>query len=163
MPLTPDRRPGPLEEDEEIQLITNAVGPTQDGAFNYDGTVFQFRDAVGVYDPRTGGGGITDAVHKVLRQLIHLADEGGPFEGFATGAFYQVLPVADPFPTSFIWWTSVLMTEKIVEETLVYNANKTIAVDTWKVYAVGGALLVTVTDTITYSGVFEVSRVRTIV
>lgn len=162
MPTTPDRKPGPLEEDEEIQFEANAIGPTQPGAFNYDGTDFKMRDSVGVFNPRTGGG-ISEAGHKVLRQLIHLAEEGGPWEGFASGAYYETLPSADPFPTSFIWWTSAAKTEKIVEEQLVYNSNKTIATDTWKVYAVGGALLFTVTDTIAYTGVFETSRTRTIV
>jgi hypothetical protein len=162
VPATPDRRPGPLEEDDEIRLASNAIGPTQAGALNYDGSIFQFRDAVGTFDPRTGGG-ISETQHKILRQLTHLAEEGGPWEGFASGAFQETLPSADPFPTSVIWWTSAAKTEKIVEEQLVYNANKTITTDVWKVYAVGGALLFTVTDTIAYSGVFETSRTRTIV
>jgi len=162
VPATPDRKPGPLEEDDEIQLVTNAIGPTVAGALNYNGTVFQLRDAAGTFDPRSGAD-ISQATHKTLRQLIHLAEEGGPWEGFASGAFQETLPSADPFPTSVIWWTSAAKTEKIVEEQLVYNSNKTIATDTWKVYAVGGALLVTITDTITYSGVFETSRTRTIV
>lgn len=52
MSKTPDRRPGRLEEDEEIFLETNAVGPTQAGAFNYDGTSFKFRDSIGTFNPR---------------------------------------------------------------------------------------------------------------
>ena len=54
MPRTPDTRPGPLYENEEIVLEANAVGPTVGGAFNYNGSVFQMRDAAGTFDPRTG-------------------------------------------------------------------------------------------------------------
>lgn len=101
--------------------------------------------------------------HKTLRQLIHLADEGGPFEGFATGAYQETLPASSPFPTSVIWWTSSAKTSKIVEENITYNPNKTVATDTWQVYAVDGStVLATVTDTVTYSGVFELYRSRAI-
>jgi len=163
VPRTPDRSPGALEEDEEIRLISNASGPSQAGAFNYDGTDFQFRDAAGTFNPRSGGGGITASQHQTLRQLTHLAEEGGPFEGFASGAYQETLPAADPFPTSIIWWTSAAKTHKIVEETITYNANKTINTDEWKVYDTDGStVLATVTDTIAYSGIFETSRTRTI-
>jgi hypothetical protein len=121
------------------------------------------RDTIGTFNPRTGSSGITEAEHKTLRQLIHLAEEGGPFEGFASGAYQETLPAADPFPTSFIWWTSAAKTAKIVEETITYNANKTVNTDEWEVYAIDGStVLATVTDTMTYSGVFETSRTRTI-
>lgn len=129
----------------------------------YDGTSFKLRDAVGTYDPRTGSG-ISANDHKALRQLIHLAEEGGPFEGFASGAYQETLPSSSPFPTSIIWWTSSAKTAKIVEETITYNLNKTIATDQWKVYDTDGVtVLATVTDTISYSGIFETHRTRTIV
>jgi hypothetical protein len=121
------------------------------------------RDTVGTFNPRSASTGITADDHRTLRQLIHLADEGGPFEGFASGAYQETLPAADPFPTSIIWWTSAAKTAKIVEETITYNANKTINTDEWKAYAIDGStVLATVTDTMTYSGVFETSRTRTI-
>lgn len=112
------------------------------------------------------GGSVTVTVdsHKTLRQLIHLADEGGPFEGFSSGAYQETLPSSSPFPTSIIWWTSAAKVAKIVEETITYNGNQTVNTDQWKVYAVDGTtVLATVTDTIAYSGVFELSRTRTIV
>ncbi len=162
MPQTPDRRPGALIEDQEIRLITNATGPTVAGAFNYDGSSYVFRDAAGTFNPRTGGTGLTAADHKTLRQLIHLA-HNGPFEGFTSGAYLETTPSADPFPTSFIWYESSAKLKKIVEETVTYNANKTIATNVWKAYDTDGStVLVTVTDTITYSGVFETSRTRAV-
>lgn len=107
---------------------------------------------------------LTEALHPQLRQLIHLADGEGPFEGFATGAFQETLPAGTPFPTSTTWWTNSAKTHKIVEELVSYNPNKTIATDVWKVYDVDGStVMAQVTDTITYSGVFETSRLRAIV
>lgn len=106
----------------------------------------------------------TDAAHTTLRQLIHLAEEGGPFEGFS-GAYREVLPLANPFPTSIIWWTSPAKTAKIVENQITYNVNKTISTEVWIAYDIDGVTPVaTATDTITYSGtIFEATRTRTIV
>lgn len=106
--------------------------------------------------------GITDDAHASLRQLIHLAN-GGPYEGFASGAYREVLPAANPFPTQVIWWEDSGKTQKIVEKNVVRNSNKTPATVQWKAYAVNGITVVaTVTDTITYSGIFELSRTRVI-
>lgn len=114
----------------------------------------------------TGSGStLTPLQHETLRQLIHLADGvGGPMEGFPSNAYREVLPTASPFPTSIIWWDNALKTKKYVEKFITYNPNKTASVLQWKVYYIDGTtLLATVTDTISYSGVFETSRVRGIV
>ena len=55
MPVTPDRHPGPLQEDEELELATNPVGPSAPGAMNFDGTSFVMRDVLGNFNPRSGG------------------------------------------------------------------------------------------------------------
>jgi hypothetical protein len=45
----------------------------------------------------------------------------------------------------------------------VYNSNKTIASDTWRVYDTDGiTVLATSVDTFTYSGVFLLSSLRTL-
>lgn len=104
---------------------------------------------------------IDPAKHAALRQLIHLADGGGPFEEFASGAYLETLPAGDPYPTSATWYTSAAKTAKIVEQIVTYNPNKTIATSQWKVYDTDGTtVLATATDTIAYSGVFETSRTR---
>jgi hypothetical protein len=296
MARTPDRRPGVLQEDTEIQFFDNLVGPSVEGAFNYNGDEFVFRDSTGSYNPRgggvftvsgtyistiytasffnglsgsltklpdgtsylvagtnvqiisqsngsitistTGGGGggspggfdtyvqfndggsfggdanftfnkntdtlsvtrlsgsltrltngtsylistgnitivtqsngavkigtsaVNSSQHAALRQLIHLAEEGGPFEEFTLGSYREVLPTGDPFPTSVIWWETSAKLKKIVEETVTYNSQKLITSDVWKVYNTDGVtVLKTATDTITYSGVFETNRTRTI-
>ncbi len=100
--------------------------------------------------------------HKTLRHLVHLADRG-PFEGFTSGAYAEALPSGNPFPTSFIWWVSSAKTQKIVELTVTYNSNKTVATKEWKGYDTDGTtLLATVTDTYTYSGSIFTEVTRTI-
>jgi len=138
----------------------DATGLTHVTSNNVQGAIEELDAAVG-----TGGSeGLSEAEHKALRQLIHLADEGGPFEGFTTGAFQETLPSATPFPVLVTWWTDSSKTAKILEETVTYNPNSTIASDSWVVYDTDGVtLMAEITDTISYSGVFELSRVRTII
>lgn len=107
------------------------------------------------------GSGINATEHASLRQLIHLADGDGPFEEFLSGAFREV--TGGVFPTSIIWWESAAKTDKIIEKTITRNPNKTPATIEWKSYDTDGStVLATVTDTITYSGVTELSRTRAI-
>jgi len=161
MSATPDRAPGQREEEDGLLLVPGAVTPSNNGEIFYvTGTGFQFREE-GVTKTLTGTG-ISEAQHKALRNLIHFINSG-PADGFASGAYRETLPSADPFPTSVIWWTSVVKTAKIVERLLTYNVNKTILTDQWKVYATDGTtVLATATDTPSYSGIFETSRVRVI-
>lgn len=102
--------------------------------------------------------------HASLRELIHLADGvGGPFEEFVSGAYREILPAKAPFPTSVIWWESSAKLKKIVEKTLTLNVNKTPSIIEWKAYDTDGVtVLATISDSIAYDGVFELSRTRTI-
>lgn len=102
--------------------------------------------------------------HDSLRRLIHLADGvGGPFEGFASGTYREILPLGSPFPTSITWWNSPVKVQKIVEKNISYNSNKTPSIVTYKAYDNDGvSILTTITDTISYSGAIEISRIRTI-
>lgn len=95
-----------------------------------------------------------------VRKLIHLSING-PFEGFASGAYKEVLPVGS-FPTNVTWYTSSAKTNKIYDKTIIYNPNKTVSQIIWKVYDDYNAVITTVTEYITYSGVYEASRVRVI-
>ena len=109
-----------------------------------------------------GGTGITQTEHKTLRHVIHFLPDG-PGDGFTSGAFKETLPIGSPFPTSIIWWESAAKLKKIIEKTLVLNPNKTPATIEWRMYDVDGVSLVsTVTDSIVYDRVFELSRTRSI-
>jgi len=109
-----------------------------------------------------GAGGLTESQHRVLRQLIHFINDG-PAEGFATGAYKEILPAANPFPTSAIWYESSSKSKKIIELTVTYTGAFP-TTEEWKMYDTDGStVLATVTDTISYSGPFETSRTRAIV
>jgi len=108
-----------------------------------------------------GDGGLTETAHKALRQLIHFIEDG-PAEGFASGAFKQTTGTV--FPTAEIWYVvgSTPPAGKIVELLTTWTGPK-ITQEVWKMYDVDGStVLVTVTDTISYSGLFETTRTRTI-
>ena len=108
----------------------------------------------------SGSGGITEGSHKALLQLIHFIDDG-PADGFASGAYRE--NTGTVFPTAIIWWTDSGKTDKIVERTLTWTGVN-LTTDVWKIYDddVSNTLLVTVSDSISYSGVFETNRTRTI-
>lgn len=55
MPSTPDRFPGTREEDE-IELVEDSTDPTVEGRFRYVSGSFRMKDAIGVFDPRSGAG-----------------------------------------------------------------------------------------------------------
>jgi hypothetical protein len=163
MGITPDRHPGPLDE-EEIQLEDRTPDgpPSINGAIRYYNGDIVAKIPTGVKSLTAGGSGISEATHRVLRQLIHFIDDG-PAEGFASGAYKEILPAADPFPTSAIWWESSSKLKKIVELTVVYSGPFPTS-EEWKIYDTDGStVLATVTDAISYSGPFETSRTRTIV
>lgn len=108
------------------------------------------------------GGGITEGAHTALRALIHFID-CGPADGFASGAFHEILPSGNPFPTSYIWWESVSQIDKIVELTVTRDSTQKPITEVWKMYDTDGStILTTVTDSISYMGPFETSRVRAI-
>lgn len=111
-------------------------------------------------DLLASSGGITEAQHKALRQLIHFIDEG-PAESFASGAYKETTPTG-PFPTSEIWWESSSKLKKIVSLDTTWS-GAVITQEVWKIYDTDGStVLATVTDAVSYSGIFETSRTRTI-
>lgn len=101
--------------------------------------------------------GVTEAGHRALLQLIHFIDEG-PAEGFTTGATKIVTGTV--FPTQILWKRSDAT--KLVEQNLTWTGVNVTGIQ-WKIYDTDGTtVLATVTDTITYSGVFETGRSRAI-
>ncbi len=105
-----------------------------------------------------GSTGISELSHETLLQLIHFIDEG-PAEGFTTGATKTTTGTV--FPTQNLWKRSDAT--KLVEQNITWTGVVPTTIQ-WKVYDTDGTtVLATVTDTITYSGVFETSRSRAIV
>lgn len=158
MGRTPDSHDGPAFEEGTYYESTGVASTP--GEVRYTGTRFSYVDATGEYDPRSGGG-LSAEQHKTLRQLIHFIDEG-PAEGFASGAYKEILPSANPFPTSVIWWESSSKLKKIVEKLITWTGAFATTIE-WNIYDTDGSTkLATVSDAISYTGAFETTRTRTI-
>lgn len=155
---TPDRFPGALGE-EEVVFEEQSTDPTVDGALRYVNGDFKGKDGTGVFNLRSGSG-LTETQHRALRQLIHFIDEG-PAEGFLTGAYREV--TGGLFPTAVIWYDQQGEGKKKIVEQLITWSGVLPSAIVWKVYDSSEVLLATVTDSPTYSGIFETSRTREIV
>jgi hypothetical protein len=163
---TPDRFPGDLQEDVIELYDQYGAMPEAAGEILYSDGYFYAKDAYGTFNMRSGQSAdfLDEEEHKVLRQLIHFIDDG-PAEGFASGAYRET--VGGSFPTSITWYTDSGKTEKIVEKIITRSGGGATNVAPtpikWKIYDTDGTtVLWTVNDAVTYDGVFETSRTRTI-
>ena len=125
-----------------------------------------FLQAAGIVnglDVSGSGGGISEADHETLRQLIHFLPDG-PGDGFLSGAYKTTTPTGNPFPTNITWWVSSAMSQKIFEKLITYNASKFPVTITYNVYDFDGVTIKhSATDTITYANnAFESTRTRSI-
>ena len=157
MTTTPDRFPGPQEE-EELIVTPQDSDPEISGAIRYVSGSFRAKDGDGVFDLRSGSG-LSESGHRILRQLVHFVDNG-PSEGFDSGAYRETTGTI--FPTAIVWYDkSGEGKKKIIEKLITWTGvNPTTIV--YKIYDATETLLATASDAISYSGVFETSRTRTI-
>ena len=136
-------------------------GYPQNGMAYFNTTDYTFQ----VYSDEgsIGGGGweelLTASNHAALRQLIHFIDNG-PAEGFASGAYRENTGIV--FPTAVTWYNDSTPSKKKIVEKLITWTGPLATTIVWKIYDSSEVLLATVTDTITYLGVFETSRTRSI-
>jgi len=108
------------------------------------------------------GGGLSEEQHKTLRHLIHFIDDG-PGDGFASGAFKEILPQGNPFHTSETWYVSAAKTNKIVELIITRGSGQKPILEIWNIYDTDGStILASISDAISYTGPFEDSRTRVI-
>jgi len=136
---TPDTSPAEVTNSEELTAHLSGI----------DGYLHEL-----------GTGKLDIDDHKTLRHLIHFVDEG-PGGGFASGATKQVLPAGSAFPTQIVWKDAG--GNNLVVKNITRNSNQTPATIEWKMYDTDGStVLATVIDTISYSGIFEISRTRSI-
>lgn len=140
MPRTPDRTPGPSDE-EEIVLEEQGSDPTATGAIRYVGGAFRLRDAAGVFDPRTGGSGISEAQHEALDSLVH---------DLAEDSFVEVVRSSGRV-TSIVVWTSPAKTTKI-RETTITRASGQVSQVVERQYNGAGALVQTLTHDFSRTG-----------
>jgi hypothetical protein len=153
MSLTPDRKPGASDE-EELILSTNASPSASQGSISYSGTAFVMRDGSGVFDPRSGGGGITEAQHEALDTLAHEVAETSYLE--VTRSSGQVSNVTT--------WETAAKLKKIRESAVARSSNQVSIVVETQYDAAGAAIAGQIlTHTVTRSGgqVASIATVQT--
>lgn len=153
MAVTPDRFPGPLLESDEIQLAAQAADPDVSGAVRFNGSEFRLRDAAGVFNPRTGGSGITAEEHRNLDQLVHALAEN----------CYEEYTYNGPRVATCIVWTDAAKTKKIREEQYTYSGSKVSSILVIQ-YNSAGTEFERLTETYAYAGnkVTSVTAVRSV-
>ena len=136
-------------DDEDVHITRNDAGQ------------WVAKDKVNTeYVPLIGGGGITEAAHKILRQLIHFLGDGGPGPGFSTGDPYYEVAGSYLYPDSETWYEDSTKAKKIIEKLLTWDGPK-LTQRVWNLYDSGGvSILATATDTIVYEGMFQRSSTR---
>jgi len=164
--------PTPIEPKEDA---IEAAGVYFQDASNRDENVLAWRDGddfrlKDVNNPAgktltqlaAAGSGVTEAAHKTLLQLIHFLDEG-PAKGFTSGATKTV--TGGLFPTLIEWkrQDGTLLVEKTITRSGGGATKMKPTPVVWKLYDTDGTtVLETVSDVITYGGINETGRVRTI-
>lgn len=148
-----------LEREAATDFVASDVGKL--ARQKSDETLWMLLDDEDPSWAPVGGGNevFTSEAHKALRQLIHFIDNG-PAEGFASGSYREI--TGGVFPTAITWYNSSGGSKKKIVEKLISWTGVLPTIITWKSYDIDENLLVTITDTITYSGVFEINRTRTI-
>lgn len=140
MGVTPDRFPGSREEDELV-LRPATEDPATEGALRYVNGAWRLVDGSGVFDPRTGGSGLTPAQHNALDQLVHDVTES---------CFYEIAYSGNRITTE-TWWTDATKTTKVREIGYTYSGSL-VTTETWRQYDGAGVEVEALTITYTYSG-----------
>jgi len=134
VPRTPDRFPGP-REDEAIVLDDQAAEPLPGEIRNVPGTL-KAADAQGVFVLR----GITGSGHEMLDTLVHRLAENAHLE--------LVRDVAGRV-TSSIHWTDPSRTTKVREAVVTRDGQRRVSQLDEKQYDAAGVLIATLTTVFT--------------
>jgi hypothetical protein len=141
MGRTPDRHPG---EDTLVDVgaifTEQSVDPPDVGTIRYVSGALKGRDATGVFNLRTGGGGITEAQHEVIDSLVH---------ELAETSYLEVTRSAGQVTDVIVWETAAKL--KKIRETNVTRTAGQASVVVEKQYDGAGVLKQTLTHTITRS------------
>ena len=124
----------------------------------------------GSVSPVSGGDKVTYTIPGIdIRQVLFLA-EYGPFEGFSTDSMFHSISrgttsLTNHLVSQSIWYTDISKSAKIFEtEYTNRNTAQQAQKIVYKVYEQDGfTVKTTVTDIITYSGIYETTRIRTVI
>ncbi len=156
---TQDHRAQICYRDSEVQIGSTGAATvvSGQGGIRYTGSAFQLLDGVGQYDPRV----VYQLTHAQLNDLIHVMGGGGPVLNGAVKVTTYV--VGTIFVASEAWYTTASHTIPISQHRYVYPSASYLnpTQEVWQVYVPGSAVVAhTITDTMVYAGITEVSRTR---
>lgn len=163
MGRTPDFFPGQRLE-ESIRFLSGSVLPAEPGVMSYvTGSGAISGSGLYLYEEDIVVGPLRKLIssesHARLRQFIHFAGYDGPFEGFS-GAVKDT--DTGIFSSGSIWYTDSSREKKIIDKSITRSGILPTEI-TWNLYDSDGVTVTKVaTDEVTYSGMFEQSRTRTI-
>lgn len=144
MGRTPDAADGPRYE-EELRMEDRGAeySPGAVGYMAYANGSFAMRDASGVFDPRSGSGGITESQHESLDTLVH---------DIAEDSYIEITRSSGKV-TDVVIWTDSGKTKKIREWNITRSSGKVSQVVA-KQYDGNGDLITgqTLTSSITRTG-----------
>jgi hypothetical protein len=156
-----------LPAGTEITMVFDAAATVQSGASLVLAGGVNFVAAAGnvlaltydgsIWREKSRNNNLLESQHEALRQLIHFIDEGP-----TTGLVLRKAITGTVFPTAVTWYHTPVATEyKLIEKLLTWTGPKPTTI-VWKIYSDTEVLLATVTDTISYTGVFETGRTRVV-
>jgi hypothetical protein len=145
------RTPDPI--GVELNLVDLGEDPSTVGGISLNNGSLRGRDSLGVFNLRSGGGGITEAEHQDLDTLVHAIAETS----------YDEVTRADGRISRVITWTSPAKLLKIREIAIVRDSIGRIAQCVWTQYDYTGAVKETMVETFarSCSSVSSVTRTRT--
>ena len=157
----------PQEDAVEVAgvFLQDPSNRDEDVLVTRDGDDMTFKDVsnpaeVTLSDLIAGAGGLTVAAHKIVRHGIHFIKDG-PAEGFTSGA-YKETTWSGIKATLEVWYESVSKAKKIVSLETTWTGIKKTAEELEIYDTDGSTVLFTITDAITYTGLKETSRTRTV-
>lgn len=149
MTTTPDRFPGPQEE-EELIVTSQDADPEIAGAIRFVNGSFRAKDGTGVFNLRPD---LTESAHEELDQLVH---------EIAEDSFDEVVYGVGNRVTGYIVWETSGKLKKIREEAYTYAGNLVTSIVVIQ-YDAAGVLKEQFMETVAYTGnrVDSITRVVT--
>jgi hypothetical protein len=103
------------------------------------------------------------AVSRLLDDILILPWPGSLSCGpVLNGAVREITPAGALFPTNETWYRDATKTVVLLDLVYIRDPSGKPTQLIWLIYSLNGVLVATVTDTITYSGLYEIQRVRTV-
>jgi len=145
---------------DAVCTIENSASLILSGAEDYDaaaGDQLTLSYDGSVWREKSRSATLGTAWHESIHQLIHFINDGP-----TAGTSLRRQTTGTAFPTAIVWYQTTGSGEvKFVEKLITWTGVVPTTI-VWKIYDDTEALLSTVTDTITYSDVFETGRTRTV-